>query len=521
MGELIFKPFDKQNDFYSLPDTIYEALYGGAAYGGKTDAILMLPLVREFYKQPKFKGLILRRTFPELEKEVIRRALGYYPLAGGKYSADAHSFKFPSGAFIDFGHAEHEGDIRKYDTAEYNYISFDELTSFTLFQYLYLAVSRCRSSYPGGPAIVRSGSNPDGIGAYWVKKRFIDYCKSGMKIIHDAQSKTNRIFIPAKATDNPYMAINDPGYYDRLELLPEREKAAKKYGSWDVVFGQAFEEFRLEPYSDEPVNARHVIKPFDIPKHWPSIIACDWGWSAKTYALKAYLSPDFRVYITQEYSRKREYIAVTASEIGHQLYGNSRYLFLDPSAFKHTGQPQTIAEQFAQYSGVNPHRAENDRVSGKILIQDYLRFKPKPVQNEITPLFNSELADKILRIGGVESYDKYLKSLRPQDEPETNLPKVQIFDTCVELIDAIPQCMIDEKNPEDVAEFDGDDPYDTFRYALKGIVYLKSQMNPIDNKKNELQDLYDKGQIDVNSYYRRMEYLELTQSKNPNRVRMH
>lgn len=519
MSEIVFKPFAKQNDFYSLPDSIFEALYGGAAFGGKSDALVMLPLVRKFYEHPKFKGLILRRTFPELDKEIIRRSLGYYPLAGGKYSADSHSWKFPSGAYIDFGHIEHLDDVRKYDSAQYNYIAFDELTSFLEYQYLYLAISRCRSSTPELPAIVRSGSNPDGQGALWVRRRFVDPCKQGMRIIVDEASKAKRIFIPARIVDNPYAAINDAEYVNRLELLPEREKAAKKYGSWDYIIGQAFEEFRLEPFKDEPVNAKHVIKPFDIPKNWPSIVAVDWGWSAKTYALKGYLSPDNRIYITQEYSRKREYIAVTASEIGRRLYGNSRYLFLDPSAWQARGEPKTINEQFAEYSKINPMKADNDRIGGKILLQDCLRWKTRPDFTIVTGEFDADLADRILRVSGMDGYNKYLKSIRNEDVKEDNLPRLQIFDTCKELIETIPQCMIDENNPEDVADFDGDDPYDTLRYLLKGITYLQTQIDPYEKKKIEVQDLFDKGSIDINSYYRRMEALD--NKKPSNSVRMH
>src|SRR6187399_2812099 len=62
----------RQEDFLSLSDDIFEALFGGAAYGGKSWILTMLPLFRGFYKFQGFKGIILRRKFPDLEREIIR-----------------------------------------------------------------------------------------------------------------------------------------------------------------------------------------------------------------------------------------------------------------------------------------------------------------------------------------------------------------------------------------------------------------------------------------------------------------
>jgi Terminase large subunit, T4likevirus-type, N-terminal len=520
MPDIIFKPTDRQNSFISLPDTVFEALYGGAAGGGKTEILLNLPLIRKFYEHSKFKALILRRTFKELDREIIRRAHEYYPAAGGKYNKEDHSYSFPSGAFVDFGHAEHEADIRKYDTAQYNLIIFDELTSFTEFQYVYLSASRCRSSSVDLPAIVRSGTNPDGQGASWVKKRFIDPCPSGNKIVIDKISNNKRIFIPSRIQDNPYLLESDPNYVNRLQLLPEREKAAKLYGSWDVILGQAFEEFRLDPYSDEPENAKHVIKPFEIPSSWPSVCAGDWGWNAKFFSLKAHLAPNKRVYITKEYSAKKTYIAIAATEIAKYLYSNSRYFFLDPSAWQHRGEPQTLNELFAKYSGIVPMKADNDRVSGCALIHDYLRWETIPVYAQSSANYDDELAQKILRISGMEGYNKYLDSFK-DPEIEGNLPMLQIFDTCTELIECISQCMISEDKPNDIAEFDGDDPYDTLRYLLKGVIYLQSKMNPLEVKKNELTEQFQNGEVEINSFYRKMEYLESQQGNSSKTIRMH
>ena len=138
----IWKPTQKQEVFLSLDDKIFEALFAGAAGPGKSEVLMMLPLVRGFTNEPRFKGIFFRRTYPELEKEIIPRCREYYSAIGGRYNDQTKRWSFPSGAIIFFAHLEHEQDVRKYDTSEFNYVAFDELTSFTEFQYLYIVGSR-------------------------------------------------------------------------------------------------------------------------------------------------------------------------------------------------------------------------------------------------------------------------------------------------------------------------------------------------------------------------------------------
>src|SRR6185295_15332569 len=104
MPDITWKPHKRQTAFLELPDSIFEAMYGGAAGGGKSETLLNLPIVRGFYKHPRFKGILFRRTYPELEAEIILRSesQGLYSGVGGVYNKEKKRWQFPSGAIMQF-----------------------------------------------------------------------------------------------------------------------------------------------------------------------------------------------------------------------------------------------------------------------------------------------------------------------------------------------------------------------------------------------------------------------------------
>jgi len=506
--EKCWKPTDRQQQILSLPDTVFEALGGGAAGGGKTDLGILLPCIRQFVEHPKFKALIMRRTHPDIEKEIAPRQHEWYSPQGATYHETKKRWKFPSGAIVQNGHAEREQDVRKYDSAEYNYILWDESTHFTGFQYLYLSFTRCRSASPDLPAFVRSFTNPGNIGHQFFKKRFIDPCPGGNKIVKDKVTKVKRIFIPFLGADNPHLLINDPTYLQRLEALPEIEKRAKLYGDWNSYEGQVFSEFRVYRLADEPENAQHVIhlpegaRGYDlhrvVPHWWPKILCVDWGWSAMTFAIWAAISPSGRLYVYRTWAWTKTAIKIW----GRELANLSRM-----------GQPE-LEEVFEGRYDVR--MGDKDRIGGKNMIHEYLRWIPKPKLQLAMHEFDAELANRILRIYGEEKYYEYLDMFRPP-EPETNLPKLQILShgpegrENKELIDVIPSCIPDENDIEDVAQFDGDDPYEALRLATKSAHRFVDVSKEEMKRRERLNNIYEKAKIATSeaqtAYYRNLELL--------------
>lgn len=527
-----WRPTPRQEAFLSVPYDIFEVLYGGALGGGKSEVGLILPMICQtikskiqLYQHPEFVGIIFRRTYQQLNKSLIPRAEIMYEAVGAKYNETKKLFEFPdrngvskAGGKVFLSHMENEKDVLDHDTNEYNYVFIDQAEQFTEFQLRYIS-SRVRRSNPDLPAIYRLSANPGGISHVYLRNRYVEPAREGHVLLKDKITNTSRIFIPAKLEDNPHLEINDPDYRNRLQLLPEEERAAKISGDWFTFTGQKFSEFRSVRIPNEPENALHVCKPFLIPSFWPRLLAIDWGYKASTFAMWAAISPNKRVYIYRCYSVKQKTVRVWGSDIGRLSQGEVIVRNpLDPSAWQSRGHEMTIAQEYEEYSGLVPEKADNDRSSGVSLIHEYLRFTPKPPRILPPGGYNQDTAMQILRLQGIEKFEEYMNIFKPE-EVEDNLPLLQIFEPSIhtntkELVETIPIAQYADKNKEDYAEFPGDDSLDDLRYLLKAVsVYVDkvlSKTKYFEREADILQELNVTG--NVFGFYMKMQKLESDQN---------
>jgi len=508
--ETEWRPNARQAEFLAVPTSVRHGFYGGAAGGGKSEVILMDPIVKQLHLHPRFHGIVFRRTFRELEESLIPRAKYLYHRFGGVGSDGGKVFTFPSGAVIRMSYLATDDDAHSHQSAEYNYAAFDELTHFTRYQYFYV-YTRVRSSVTGLPSYMRGASNPGGPGHTWVFKEFVEPCESGHVLLKRTMpnGKVERsIFIPAKLTDNKVLLKNDPSYENNLMMLPEAEKRALLYGDWHAFSGQVFSEFRAKRIPTEPDNALHVIEPFDIPEWWPKMVIADWGFTAMTWVGFLAISPDDRAICYREYSCKKKYIAEWGADIARiaQFDGNLRAFVLDPSGWFNRGEPKQIYQQINDATGWRFEQADNDRIGGKLLLHEYLRWMPRPVRYIPPEGYNPDTEARIFRTHGEKAAAQYHTSFEPE-APEKNLPKLLIFKTCPELIAAIQACVPKKTNPEDVEEFDGDDPYDGIRYGLKRVARFFFEAKAEHDRRAKLNIILNKYQEDGNitDFYRRME----------------
>ena len=411
-AEILFQPnAGPQTDFLAASET--DVLYGGAAGGGKSYAILVDPL--RYCHRSAHRALILRRSMPEL-RELIDKSRELYPKAfpGCKFREVEKIWNFPSGAKLEFGFLERDADVYRYQGQAYSWIGFDEITHLpTEFPWNYLA-SRLRTTDSEITPYMRCTANPGGVGAHWVKKRYLDDKPNESFIGKDGLT---RKFIPARLEDNPYLA-QDGRYEQMLKALPDVQRKQLLEGNWDVNEGAAFTEFDLDV---------HVITPFEVPVSWERIKGIDYGYASESACVWGTIDPsDNTLIIYRELYRK----GLTGQDLGSiitQMELEDPYSVqgvLDTAAWARTGTTGPTVGESLQKEGHKLRRADKNRIQGKIQIHEYLRLQ------------------------------------------QSGRPRLQIFNSCPNLIRELQSIPLDKSNPEDVNTHAPDHAYDALRYLI-------------------------------------------------------
>lgn len=251
--KIAWEPTEKQTEFLAASED--EVLFGGGAGGGKSAGLVVdaLGLHQRAVANPRYRALLIRRTFSEL-RDLIDRAQALYPCvsAGAKYHEQSKEFRFPSGAAVEFGYLAADSDRFQYQGREFQYVGFDELTLYSSPVAWEFMRSRLRTSDENLTCFMRATCNPGGVGGAWVQ----DYWRipddgSASKFSLQVGDKTIwRRFIPARLSDNPFLA--NSGYRERLMSLSAMDRRALLEGRWDVteIPGQVYKTEIEAAYSD-------------------------------------------------------------------------------------------------------------------------------------------------------------------------------------------------------------------------------------------------------------------------------
>lgn len=266
-----------------------DILYGGAAGGGKTVAIVM-EAVKAASKYPGIRVLMLRRSYDELAESLYPefRRIGWAAALGGRWNKTEKEITFANGSLIRLRYLENLDDASRRQGGAYQLLCVDERTLLPPGVVDVVALERLRSAH-GIPVLgVRSTSNPGGPSHGEVRDKYVDPTDHGAKVLTDEQGLTVR-FIPAKATDNPYL---DAAYHRRLASIKDpARRAAMQDGDWGQFSGQIFSEFRWD---------RHTLDPIPLPLQWTRYTGTDWGFRAPFANLWCAVDEDGRAYFYRE-----------------------------------------------------------------------------------------------------------------------------------------------------------------------------------------------------------------------------
>lgn len=430
-----------QTEFLAASE--FQVLYGGAAGGGKSYAMLVDPL-RDVHN-PNFRGLLVRRTTEELRDLIIESKKLYKMIyKDADWKERDKTWVFPSGATIWFSYLDRDDDVLRYQGQQFTWVGFDELTQWpSPHAWNYLS-SRMRSTDPTLTPVMRASTNPGGPGAWWVKKMFIDPAPPGkafwatdmetgetlvddMEEIEDGVPNPDfgkplfrRRFIPAKLKDNPYLT-RDGSYRRQLLAMPEHQRRQLLDGDWDAAEGVAFPEWR---------SAIHTIEPFDIPRSWKKFRACDYGYGSYSAVLWFAIHPSGQLIIYREMYVSKKLAVDLADDILDVEAGDGgiAYGVLDSSMWHSRGEtgPSLAEKMIRRGCRWRPSdRSKGSRVSGK---------------NEV---------HRLLKV------DEFMGE-----------PGLVVFNTCRNLISQLPSIPLDRKNPEDVdTDYPHDHLYDALRYG--------------------------------------------------------
>lgn len=417
-----------------------ELFFGGARGGGKSDFQLGYQLDGAQKYGKNWRGIMFRKTFPQLE-ELQGRARQIFGGAGAQFRTQPSSeyqnsncWYFPNGATVRMRYIEHERDFEQYQGHQYTGISFDELTNYPT-DVGYKMMLSCLRSAEGVPCTVRATGNPGGVGHIWVKARFIDAMPPYTPYV-DQKTGLTRIFIPSRVQDNEILMRSDPTYINRLKASGS-DALVKAWleGDWDIVAGAFFDCWD---------RARHVIKPFEIPKDWTRFRSFDWG-SSKPFSVGWWAIADgesdlprgalirYREWYGMKDGEPNVGLKLTAEEVADGIVkrqGDEKFAYsvADPSCWKVDGGP-SIAERMLN-RGVLWRRADNQRING---------------------------------------WDQ----MRQRFIGEDGAPMICVFDTCRDSVRTIPLLQHDQLKPEDIDSDMEDHAADDWRYACMSRPWLR------------------------------------------------
>ena len=275
-------PTPKQQAFLLLNNL--EAFYGGAAGGGKSDALLMAAL--QYVDMPGYNAILFRDTFQNLTKpgSLLDRAHEWLAPTDAKWSGEKKRYTFPSGATLSFGFLDSPRDHFNYQSAEFQFVGLDECVNIRENQALYMFSRLRKLKGVDIPLRFRCASNPPTAEqverGHWVKVRYVE----------SETREPGAVFISARLVDNPF--LNADEYTKSLYKLDPITRKQLLEGDWDVQLAGTM----FDPAWFERVDYTAVPKTGKVTRGWDMAASEEIG-TAFTAGVRMRRTPDGIFYI--------------------------------------------------------------------------------------------------------------------------------------------------------------------------------------------------------------------------------
>jgi len=422
--EITIKLQPKQREAYDKSLVTPALFFGGAKGGGKSYLVRAREMIRRM-GNPNTHGLIVRKTYPELMANHIRKFFVEYPESRKWYNKSEKTIYYPNHSTTEFSYLQSPDDVYTYQGREYEDISVDEVTQHNWDTIKILQSSNRTSNPKIKPTMFLTG-NPGGVGHQDVKRIFVD------RQFKPNEDPADYAFVQAFVQDNGALTSADPNYVKRLQGLPEHLRKAYLDGDWNIFAGQAFAELSYHI---------HVIDPIELPPNTRWVAGFDPGYNHPFSFVLAGVVPDGTVYITQHYAGRLKETKEIVDGIVKHLRGR---------------QCDIYAGHDLWYPG---------RGGGPSEYEAYRELLDQAGHRD-TPIYKAKTA----HIQGVAQIRKYITL-----KNEAKKPLMYFFktDTVIDGFNTLSSLQFDSRNPEDVIKMDadgdgigGDDFADSTRYLL-------------------------------------------------------
>lgn len=417
------EPNEKQKLF--LADTHRKVCYGGARGGGKSWVVRVKAIILAF-AFPGIRMLIMRQTYPELEKNHIQEFCKILVPKIAKYNKSTKQLRFPNGSIVDFQYCRNDSDLNRLQGAEYDVIFIDEATNFSEFQLK--AIAACNRGTNNFPKRMYYTCNPGGQGHGYIKRLFIT------KAYEEGEDPSEYSFTQALVQDNTALMESDPEYVKQLEALPPSIRKAWLEGSWDVYSGMVFEQWRDDPNHYDDRQWTHVIEPFDIPPGWTIYRSYDFGY-AKPFSC-AWWAVDYEGVIYRilelygwngtanegvKWTPEKQFEEIAKVEAQHPYLKGKKILGVADPAIWNASSGESVADVAARHR-IYFEKGDHERIAGLMQCQMRLQFD------------------------------------------SNGIPMMYVFKNCRAFIRTIPLLLYSETMVEDVDSSMEDHCYDEWRY---------------------------------------------------------